>query len=81
MLALAVIEILCTAGYTRPISLLVYTTAGYANSDIDLVYTAAGDNSNHIDLGCTTFGNIARVHSFGYRVVRYANSVHNCWVC
>ena len=53
------IDLVCTnIGYTRPISLPVYTTAEYASSDMDHVYTATRYGSNDIDLGCTTIGNI-----------------------
>ena len=53
------IDLVCTTtGYTRPISLPVYTTAGYASSEMDHVYTATRYASNDIDLGCTTIGNI-----------------------
>ena len=52
-------DLVCTtAGYTRPISLPVYTTTWYTSSDMDLVYTATGYVSNNIDLGCTTIRNI-----------------------
>ena len=45
-------------GYTKMISLLLYTTSGHTSSDIDLVYTAGGYASNDINLGCTTIRNI-----------------------
>ena len=52
-------DLVCTTtGYTRPISLPVYTTAGYAASEMDHVYIANRYASNDIDLQCTTIGNI-----------------------
>ena len=51
------IDLVCTTtGYTRLISLPVYTTAGYASSEMDRMYTATRYASN--DIVCTTIGNI-----------------------
>ena len=53
------IDLVCTTtGYTRPISLPVYTTARYISSDTDHAYTATGYASNDTDLGCTTIADI-----------------------